>query len=110
LKFTLAAKVRRVTLVASEKNDVQRALKHALTFFSMTFSFGCRLTKPVLPDKRTDLAIGNENGSSALPGLDIRCHRILDETANAENTIALLTPVIEGYSSYNSPYIGHKRQ
>jgi len=47
LKFTLAAKVRRVTLVASEKNDVQRALKHALTFFSMTFSFGCRLTKPI---------------------------------------------------------------
>ncbi|OXC72255.1 hypothetical protein BSU04_42285 [Caballeronia sordidicola] len=46
MKFTLAAKVRRVTLVASEKNDVQQALKHALTFFSMTFSFGCRL-KPV---------------------------------------------------------------
>jgi len=45
LKFTLAAKVRRVTLVASEKNDVQRALKHALAFFSITFSFGFRLAK-----------------------------------------------------------------
>jgi hypothetical protein len=35
-----------MTLGSSEKNDVQRALKHALVFFSMMFCFGFRLTKP----------------------------------------------------------------
>jgi hypothetical protein len=61
LKFTLAAKVRRVTLMASEENDVQRALKHARTFFSMTFSFGCRLTKPVWVNETIWLCATKEN-------------------------------------------------